>query len=76
MCCRECETLCGWALRDMCSSHRFGIKGDPPGEGKVTQAWRAEKGQAIQGVSVRENKTFLHVAATPPGSGVFLSLFT
>lgn len=77
MCCRECETPCGWALRDMCSSHRFGIKGDPSGEGNVTQAWKGEKGRAIQGVSIRENKTRvqfpLHVAPTPPGSGVFFS---
>ena len=44
----------------------------------VTQAWKGEKGRAIQGVSVKENKTFvqfpLHVAHTPPGSGVFSPL--
>lgn len=63
----------------MCSSLRFGIKGDLPGEGMVTQAcWKGEKGQAIQGVSVKENNTSvqfpLHVAYTPPGSGVFSPL--
>lgn len=57
----------------MCSSHRFGIKGDLPGKGVVTQVWKGEKGRAIQGISVKENKTLvqfpLHVAHTPPGSG-------
>lgn len=64
----------------MCSSHRFRIKGDPPGEGTAAQAWKGEKGQVIQGVGVRENKSwvqfFLHVPPTPRGSGVFFSLFT
>lgn len=50
------------------------------GEGTVTQAWKGEKGRVIRGVGVRENKSqaqfFLHVAPTPPGSGVFSSLFT
>lgn len=64
----------------MCSSLRFGIKGDLPGEGMVTQVcWKGEKGRAIQGVSVKENKTSvqfpLHVAHTPPSSGVFSPLF-
>lgn len=64
----------------MCSSRRVRIKGDPLAEGKVTQAWKGEKGRLIQGGSVEENKTwvqfFLHVAPTPPGSGVLGSLFT
>lgn len=68
------------ALGDMCSSCRVRIKGDPLAEGKVTQAWKGEKGRLIQGDSVEENKTwvqfFLHVAPTPPGSGVLGSLFT
>lgn len=64
-----------------CAHHTgFRIKGDPLGQGMVTQAWKGEKGQTIQGASVWENKTwvqfFLHVAPTPPGSGVFFSLFT
>lgn len=46
----------------------------------VTQAWKGEKGRVIRGVGVRENKSraqfFLHVAPTPPGSGVLSSLFT
>lgn len=64
----------------MCSSHRFRIKGDPPGEGTAAQAWKGEKGRVTRGVGVRENKSrvqfFPHVAPTPPGSGVFFSLFT
>lgn len=64
-----------------CAHHiGFRIKGDPLGQGMVTQAWKGEKGRTIQGASVRENKTwvqfFLHVAPTPPGSGVFFPLFT
>lgn len=62
------------------SPRRVRIKGDPLAEGKVSQAWKGEKGRLIQGSSVEENKTwvqfFLHVAPTPPGSGVLGSLFT
>lgn len=68
------------ALGDMCSSRRVRIKRDPLAEGKVTQAWKGEKGRLIQGDSVEENKTwvqfFLHVAPASPGSGVLGSLFT
>lgn len=83
------QTICGAqnvkprvdvALGDVCSSRRVGIKGAPQGEGKVSQAWKGEKGRLIQGDSLEENKTrvqhFLHVAPTPPGSGVLGSLFT
>lgn len=83
------QTICGAqnvkprvdvALGDVCSSCRVGIKGEPQGEGKVSQAWKGEKGRLIQGDSFEENKTpvqyFLHVAPTPPGSGVLGSLFT
>lgn len=64
-----------------CAHHiGFRIKGDPLGQGMVTQAWKGEKGRTIQRASVRENKTwiqfFLHVAPTPPGSGVFFPLLT
>lgn len=82
------QTICGAqnvkprvdvALGDVCSSRRVGIKGEPQGEGKVSQAWKGEKGRLIQGVSFEENKTRVQVfllAPTPPGSGVLGSLFT
>lgn len=65
----------------MCSSHRFGDKGDLPGDGKVTQPGIERRDGTSHAVccSAGENKTRvqlpLHVAPTPPGSGVFFSLF-
>lgn len=80
MCCRECEPLCGKTLGDMCSSHRFRIKGDPPGEVNGSSSVERREGTSHPQIGVRENKSwvqfFLHVDPTPPGSGVFFSLFT
>lgn len=74
-----------WAERPSgtCAHHiGSGIKGDLPGEGKVTQlGMERREGTSQAGCySAGENKTWvqlpLHVAPTPPGSGVFFCLFT